>query len=447
MLREGKRENRPTAIIILGASGNLARKKLIPALSVLFETKRLPRDFVIIGTGRSDMTHDAFRQRSECCDEFKKHMYYYQGITGLHRYMMDKGEFSNVVVFFSLPPHAYTKNIEALYNDGFRDGVKLVIEKPFGYDLDSARHLNGFIHSYYDEDQIYRIDHYLAKEAVQNILVFRFANILFEPLWNNTYIESIQINSFEDIGVEDRVGYFDSAGIVRDLVQNHLVQLLALLTMDPPLTFSAEDIRLQKQNILRSMRVRQFAKFQAEEYTREPGIPRDSRTETYAELELALHTFRWSGVPVYVRAGKYMDRKGTEIGVRFRKLPPLLFNRDTNLSNNQIIFKIQPAEGIIMDLVNKAPGDEHIVSDTTMRFCYGEHFAQKIPEAYIKLLSDTIHGDKTLFLSAEEAEISWETFGSVISDAALAGTYPAGTVPDSALNVDWIDFKKYEHYC
>ncbi|ERP39018.1 glucose-6-phosphate dehydrogenase [Chitinivibrio alkaliphilus] len=442
-----KNQDVPTAVVILGASGNLAQKKLIPALSMLFQSGKLPQGSVVVGTGRSDLGHEGFRRRVSCCDSFKQRMYYHQGMAGLKAYVEELGDFSNIVIFFSLPPHVYEKNIAELYAEGFRDGVKVVLEKPFGYDTDSARRLNRFIHSYYAEEHVYRIDHYLAKEAVQNILVFRFANILFEPLWNSTYIDSIQVNCFEDIGVEGRAGYFDSAGIVRDVVQNHLAQLLSLITMEPPLTFSAEDIRTQKETILRSLHIEQYAKWQAEEYLHEPGVPASSTTETYAELQLSVNTLRWSGVPVYIRAGKYMDRKGTEIGVRFKKLPPLLFNRDAALSQNQIIFKIQPAEGIILDLVNKTPGESHLMSDTTMRFCYGEQFQQEISEAYIKLLSDTIQGDKTLFLSAHEAEVSWEKFDRLLQDTTLKGRYSAGTIPPSSLGVEWIDFKKYEQYC
>ncbi|MGM0444669.1 MAG: glucose-6-phosphate dehydrogenase [Fibrobacterota bacterium] len=436
-----------SAIVILGASGNLARKKLIPALSMLYAQGSITDESIVVGSGRSDLGHGDFRERIDCCEGFRERMYYHQGTEGLKDFLAQQGEFSNVVVFFSLPPHAYKKAVEDIYAEGFRDEVRLVIEKPFGYDYDSSRELNRFIASYYHEKQIFRIDHYLAKEAVQNMLVFRFANLLFEPVWNNHYVESIQINAFEDIGVEDRAAYFDSAGIIRDLIQNHLVQLLSLVTMEPPVTFSAEDIRVQKMGIMKSLQVRRCRRYQAEVYRSEQNIPDDSTTETFAELEAEIQNMRWSGVPVYIRAGKYMDRKGTEVGVRFRKLPPILFNSENTINQNQIIFKIQPSEGIIMDLASKTPGNDYSISDTNMKFCYREHFTQNISEAYKKLLLDALRGDKTLFLSAEESEITWRKFAECLNKNTLDGFYKTGEPPQSDLAPEWINFNKYADYC
>ena len=261
-------------------------------------------------------------------EDFAELLYYHQGLAGVKDFIFSLKEFERVIIFFSLPPKVYGETAAELSGEGFSKETTLIIEKPFGYDIESARELNRDLQHYFDELQIFRIDHYLAKEAVQNILVFRFANALFYPVWNSRYIESIQINALEDIGVEDRGAYFDGAGIIRDMVQNHLMQLLCLLTMEAPVTLEAEEIRNQKMQVLKALEVKRWAKLQYKGYLDEKGVPEGSRTETYAELELTINNFRWTGIPIYVRTGKAVGRKGTEIGIRFKQGPKLLYNND-----------------------------------------------------------------------------------------------------------------------
>ncbi len=437
-----------TAIIILGASGDLAARKLIPALDQLFVRENIRNDALIIGSGRSPLSNEDFRAKSKCCPEFQYIMFYYQGLDGIRSFMLEKGDFERVVIFMALPPHAYAATSAKLAEEGFGDEVILVVEKPFGYDFDTAVELNRGLTSNFNESQIFRIDHYLAKEAVQNILVFRFANMLFDPVWNNNYIESIQVNCFEELGVEGRAAYFDTAGIVRDMVQNHLIQLLALLTMESPVSLDAGHIRHQKLNVLQQLEVVDWCRHQCDEYRGSEGIAADSNTETFASIELQVKNARWHGVPIHVRAGKYMNRKGTEIGVKFKKLPPILYNEDNSVAENRIIFKIQPAEGIIIDLSSKVPGSENKLTGTTMKFCYSDHFGNsEIPEAYTKLLLDAIRADKTLFVSAEESELSWEKFDAVINDKSEPKLHKRGEIPEASCDTDWIDFEMYGAIC
>jgi len=437
-----------TAIIILGASGDLAARKLIPALDRLFIRGNIDTTTLIVGSGRTALSHEEFRQKSACCNPFKEIMYYHQGIEGLKSFVESHGDFERIVIFMALPPKVYGETARELSGEGFGVETILVVEKPFGYDFETAEKLNSELTACFDESQIYRIDHYLAKEAVQNILVFRFANTLFEPLWNNHYIESIQVNCFEDLGVEGRAQYFDTAGIVRDMVQNHLIQLLALLTMESPVALDAESIRHQKLNILKQLEVSDWCRFQCDEYRSEKGVDPQSNTETFASIELKINNLRWHGVPIHIRAGKYMNRKGTEIGVKFKKVPSILFNKNGDLTENRIIFKIQPAEGIIIDLSSKVPGADQKIVGTTMKFCYSDHFGgSEIPEAYTRLLLDAIRADKTLFVSAEESEISWQKFDAVIKDKSEPKFHKRGEVPTDTCSIEWIDFESYGSIC
>jgi glucose-6-phosphate 1-dehydrogenase len=434
------------AIVILGASGDLARRKLVPALSRLCERGELEAPFVVVGSGRTAFTDEQFRERFKVPAEFGQCMFYHQGIAGLRGRLEKLGAFERIVVFMSLQPSVYGQTAAELAAEGLRERTSLIIEKPFGYDYDTALALNSELHRSYPEESIYRIDHYLAKEAVQNILVFRFANSIFYPVWNSNYISSIQINASEEIGVEDRGAYFDGAGIIRDMVQNHLVQLLCLLTMESPVSLAADDIRLQKLCILKALRVSSSHRAQYEGYRSERNVAPGSTTETYAELKLFIDTFRWTGMPVHIRCGKGLNRKGTEIGVRFKSPPRLLFNANGDLPPNRIIFKIQPSEGIVMDLSSKVPGGEMLITGTNMAFCYRDHFAEEIPEAYQRLLLDALKGDRTLFVSAEETELSWKAFGPFLGRGEVA-THKRGTLPLPKLYTDWIDFETYGSVC
>ena len=435
-----------TGIIILGASGDLAKRKLIPALAKLYEKNEIDSSCKIIGTGRTEYTDEGFRERFGCPDDFLNILHYHTGISGLKTYLDSLGTFDRYIIFFSLPPAVYAKTAEHLFSEGFKENTALIIEKPFGYDYESSKQLNSSLHTWYDELQIFRIDHYLAKEAVQNILVFRFANSIFEPIWNSRFIESIQINGIEDIGVEDRAAYFDNSGMVRDMVQNHLTQLLCLITMEPPVTLDAEDIRKQKMDVLKAMEIKRWAKMQYEGYRDEKGVPGDSNTETYAEIELAINNFRWKDMPVYIRTGKALGRKGTEIGIRFKPVPRLLYNIGGSLGRNQIVFTIQPDEAIMLDLSSKIPGSDTKLIPTKMSFCYHSAFDVEIPEAYRKLLLDALKGDRTLFVSASETELSWQRYAPVLMPE-IPGTYAKGRLPESQLGADWIDFESYGGTC
>ncbi len=434
------------AIVILGASGDLAKRKLIPALAKLYEKKQIDPNSVIIGSGRTVFTYASFRERFGISGGFSNMLHYHTGIAGLKTYIDSLGTFDRIVFFMALPPEVYGKYAAELVREGFGGKANFIIEKPFGYDYKSSRALNRELTGYFDEHRIFRIDHYLAKEAVQNILVFRFANSIFYPVWNSNYIESIQINAFESFGVERRGAYFDNAGIIRDMIQNHLTQLLCLIAMDSPVSLEPADILSQKINVLRALRASSCRRFQYRGYREEIGVAQDSMTETFAEMKLYIDNFRWTGMPVYIRAGKALNRTGTEIGIKFKTIPKLLFNTGGTVAANKIIFKIQPSSGIVVDIQSKVPGDRLEIAHTNMAFCYRESFPEEIPEAYQKLLYDALRGDRTLFVSAEEAEIAWEKYGPLLDKGEL-GYYDKGDVPELCFADDWIDFESYDSVC
>jgi len=435
-----------SAIIIMGASGDLTRRKLIPALSHLYELGQIDDSSIIIGSGRTEFDDDSFRKRFKLSSNFSSKLFYHKELDGLKNYVMSKGDFKNIIIFLALPPAYYKSSAKELYNEGFGSEIRLVIEKPFGYNYESAHKLNSSLLKFYDDSQIYRIDHYLGKEAVQNLLVFRFANSLFSQVWNNKYIDSIQINAFESIGVEKRGAYFDNSGIIRDMVQNHLTQLLSLLTMEAPATLDPEDIRAQKMNVLKNLRVDEISRYQYEGYLEEDGVAADSTTETFAEVKLFIDDFRWYNIPIYIRTGKALHRKGTEIGVKFKPLPKLLFNKAGSIEPNKIIFKIQPSEGIIIDIASKIPGYNVEIDNTQMAFCYVNSFNSEIPEAYQKLLFDVLIGDRTLFVSAAETEIAWKVFDPILDKGDIK-YYKKGVEPPNSFSCKWINFDKYVTIC
>jgi len=391
-------------------------------------------------------TDETFREHFQVSSQFAEILHYHQYIGGLKKYIQEMGSFSRVIFFLAQPPVAYVSTAKELVAEGFGKNTSIIIEKPFGYDYDSARAMDKALSECFDESQIFRIDHYLAKEAVQNILVFRFANELFRPIWNNRYIESIQINALEDNTIADRGVYFDKAGILRDMVQNHLLQLLCLLTMEEPHSLSADDIRIQKINILRSLSIDEYYRYQYDEYRAEKGVNPISTTETYAELKLSIRNFRWYGTPVYIRTGKAVHRQGTEIGIRLKPVPPLLFNTNNTIRPNQILFKIQPAEGIIVEVSSKVPGRDTDIAGTHMNFCYRDAFTGSPPEAYQRLLLDALKGDHTLFVSATETETAWQLFEGKL-DTGPIRFYSRGALPESAFDFNWIDFDRYVSFC
>jgi len=389
-----------SALIILGASGDLAKRKLIPALDALKQDGRIGEGSKIIGSGRKAFTDEEFHKHLGSSKSISSMLHYHRNIKGLRAYLDTLGDFKTIIVFFSLPPKVYADTADELSREGFGRKTRIIVEKPFGYDFNSARELNRRLSENFEEDQIYRIDHYLAKEAVQNLLIFRFANSLFDPLWNAANVESIQINASEEIGVESRGAYFDGSGVIRDMVQNHLIQMLALLTMEAPVTLDAEDIRNQKANILKTMEVIRSARGQYEGYRQEPMVNPKSNTETFTELELRIRNFRWEGVPIYIRSGKALGRKGTEIGIRFKSIPRLLFNADGTLEPNRIIFHIQPTTGIVIDHAVKVPGTDHDIAQSRLDFSLSDAFGPPVKEdAYQRLLMDALEGDRTLYVS------------------------------------------------
>lgn len=434
------------AIIIVGASGDLAGRKLIPALEILYNKEKICPPCIVVGCGRTYFTDEQFRERFNISAEFASHTFYHQFIPGLKQYLQSKGDFTRAIFFLSQPPSAHMNTVREIAEDGFGQDATIVIEKPFGYDQKSAAEMNQYLYRYFTESQIFRIDHYLAKESVQNIMIFRFANSAFLPAWNSHYIESIQINAIEDIGIAHRGGYFDKAGIIRDMVQNHLLQLLCLITMDTPSSLTAHDIQQQKLSILKNIKIEECHRFQYEGYLQENGVDPKSKTETFAELKLFINNTRWAGMPVYVRCGKAVHRKGTEIGVTYRSVPSILYNQKNSLDPNRIIFKIQPSEGIILQLMSKVPGTEQQLTGTHMNFCYRDSFDSEIPEAYQRLLFDALRGDHTLFVSADETEAEWRIVDPVLDKGDII-PYKPGQLPQSRLNIPWIDFDSYSHFC
>lgn len=434
------------AIVILGASGDLAKRKLVPALRRLYQRGELGDCFLVVGEGRTAFTDEQFRAHFGLKDGFAKLLVYHQGIAGLKKFLDERGTFTRIIFFFALPPEAYAPTAEDLVREGFGAESSIIIEKPFGSDYQSAAELNRRLSKAFSENQIFRNDHYLAKESVQNILVFRFANPVFCPVWNSEYIESIQIHAGEVNTVSERAQYFDKAGIVRDMVQNHLMQLLCLTAMEPPDSLDAEDIRKRKMDVLRSLTVTDCRRARYKGYDSEKGVARDSNTETFAELSLAIDNDRWRGTPIYIRTGKALHRNGAEIGIKFKKPARALFAKQGELANNLIVFNIQPAPGIIVKLSSKNPGTDIRLTDSRMTFCYNNSFDVEIPEAYQKLLLDAVHGDHTLFVSSEETELSWRVLDGVL-DKGPCLIYEKGSKPPRLLPVEWIDFDKYASAC
>ncbi len=460
-----------TAIVIFGATGDLAGRKLLPALYNLAHEGALPEHIELAGVSRGELTDDEFRERAresivrfsrrtpnpDVLDGLLENVRYVPGsfdapdtydrlravLTGFDARC---GQALNRIFYLSTAPEFFPVISGMLGEAGLNETggdaeVRAVIEKPIGYDLASARALNESVLSYFDESQVYRIDHYLGKETVQNLMALRFANALFEPVWNRNFIDNVQITAAEDIGIGGRAGYYEGAGALRDLVQNHMLQLLALLTMEPPTAFEANRLRDEKVKVLEAivpptieqvpeMAVRaQYAPgvVGGEDvlgYKQEAGVAPTSRTETYAALKLHISNWRWSGVPFYLRTGKRLPRKLTEIAVTLKPVPHLAFQNTGSLGiqPNQIILMVQPDEGVSVSLGAKIPGSRMQIRPVNMEFHYGTSFMSESPEAYERLILDAMRGDATLFTRNDEVEALWQIIDPILKAWALDTT-------------------------
>ena len=452
----------PTTLVIFGASGDLARRKLLPALYNLAHEGALPERFNLIGVSRRDLSDEEFRtQARESIAEFSRSKPSDAVLDGLIERMRYIGNpFDNVegyakiglaldsldeeaglplnrVYYLSTAPDFFPVITEALKANGLdrHEGseVRVVIEKPFGTDLASARSLQDVVHSAFREGQIFRIDHYLGKETVQNVMAFRFANYMFEPVWNRNYIDHIQITAAEDIGIGSRAGYYDSSGALRDLVQNHMLQLLTLVCMEPPASFHAKQVRDEKVKVLQaiepprpeqvermSVRARYTAGMSAGQevsgYLQEEDVPGDSQTETYAALRLEVQNWRWAGVPIFLRTGKRLARKVTEIAVQLKPVPHMAFQSkgSVGVQPNQLILTVQPNEGVSLSLGAKIPGASMRIRPVNMEFLYGTSFLSQSPEAYERLILDAMRGDATLFTRNDEVDAQWSIIDPIL---------------------------------
>ena len=434
----------PCVVVIFGATGDLTKRKLMPALCRLLGLGCL--DSVrILGVGRSAMTdedfqtlvHDALKD-SDKIDrldeqqwrEFSQRLHYmagelddgntYQNVSARLEELAREGASRNRLFYLATPPSLFSQIVKCLGDSGLanEDGhwSRIVIEKPFGRDLESAKALNAEILQVFKESQVYRIDHYLGKETVQNILVFRFGNSMFEPIWNRNYVDYVEITAAETAGVGTRAGYYEEAGALRDMVANHLLQLLTLTAMEPPVAFDADNVREEKVQVLRSIRrlkeeqvAERTVRAQYEGYKKEEGVKADSQTETYAAIEFHVSNWRWSGVPFYVRTGKSLGRHLTEIAVHLKRTPQALFARtpDEEIDPNVIALRLQPNEGITVTFGAKRPGFEMHTATVHMDFCYASGFGVESPDAYEMLLLDVMQGDATLFIRSDEVEGQW----------------------------------------
>src|SRR4051794_4640501 len=448
----------PCALVLYGASGDLAKRKIIPALYELAREKLLSPNFALIGYARSEMSDDDFRKEArdaiekfsrvkpideETWKRFAPAIYYHRAddygsseahekpAARLEQIDSKHGTPGNRMFSRSTPPETFEPIITCLGERGLarrgqidnKTWQRIIIEKPFGHDLATARQLNGLLHKYVDESQVFRIDHYLGKETVQNLMVMRFANSIFEPIWNYKYIDHVQITVAETLGVGTRGGYYDKSGALRDMVQNPLFQLMALIAMEPPAALDAVSIRDEKVKVYKSVRpvkpgvaddftVRgQYSAGEANGektpgYRKEKGVPPDSRTETFAALKLFIDNWRWSGTPFYLRTGKFLPDKLSEVAVRFRSPPQTLFQKQcvSPVYPNDLIVRVQPDEGISMRMNGKVPGGAMNIKPVALDFLYKTTFNAEPPEAYERLIIDAVNGDQTLFIRGDEAE-------------------------------------------
>jgi len=493
-------------LVIFGASGDLARRKLIPALYELAREDLLPQQFALVGFARTPMSDEQFR--AECrqaaqtfarrgnsqfdpqiWQRVERATYYlsaedYGAAEAHHRLArrlreIDRihGTAGNRLFYLSTPPSAFEpiitclgENREIYRSENGQGFQRIVIEKPFGRDLESARKLNDLLHRYFDESQVFRIDHYLGKETVQNLMVMRFANSIFEPIWNYKYIDHVQITVAETLGVGSRGGYYDRSGALRDMVQNHMFQLMALVAMEPPVALDAISIRDEKVKVYKSVRpirpgqVDDFAvrgqyragQMAGAEYTpgywNEPGVAPDSKTETFVALKLFIDNWRWSGTPFYLRTGKCLPEKISEVVVRFRSPPLTLFQKqcESPVYPNDLVIRIQPDEGISWRLNGKVPGGQLNIKPVALDFLYRTTFHVEPPEAYERLIYDAITGDQTLFIRGDEVEAAWAVIDPIEQGWAQSRKPPQEYLPGTwgpkdAFSLIELDGRRWMH--
>jgi len=503
---EGERVGRcgdPCVMVIFGAAGDLTRRKLIPSLYNLAKYNLLSREFAVIGIARNPMSTDEFRAKlmqdlkefaqepidSDLQEWFERRVFYITGEFGdastyhqlkdlLQKVDKDYGTHGNCFYYLATAPDFFAPIVEQLASTGLvaeehQQWRRVIVEKPFGRDLESARALNQQLLKVVTEKQIYRIDHYLGKETVQNILAFRFANGIFEPIWNRRYIDHVQISVGETVGVEQRGSYYDTAGALRDMVPNHIMQLISLTAMEPPISFQADAVRDEQAKILHAVQslssedvltrtVRgqygegEVAGQRVPSYRSEPGVPRDSRTETFVAVKLQVDNWRWAGVPFYLRTGKRMTSRSTYIVIQFRRAPFVLF-RDTEVDKlmpNQLVLHIQPEEGIALRFAAKTPGPAMRLGTVDMDFEYADYFGKQPSTGYERLLHDCMVGDATLFQRADMVEAGWSVVNSMLDlwkalPPRNFPNYPSGTwgpkEADDLLERDgrhWRNFEK-----
>ena len=470
----------PTTLVIFGAQGDLARRKLLPAIYNLAHEGSLPERFNLIGVSRRPQSDEEFREFGrEAVTQFSRReadTAVLDALLGRLRYIDfnfddpdgygrlaaalkelddEAGQPLNRAYYLSTAPEFFGVITAQLHQAGLSDDSRgpeerVIIEKPFGTDLASARSLQSVVHESFRERQVFRIDHYLGKETVQNLLAFRFANAMFEPLWNRNYIDHVQITAAEDIGIGSRAGYYDNSGALRDLVQNHMLQLLCLLCMEPPADFDSKQVRDEKVKVLQAIEPTAIEQVGAmavrgqycpglvagEEvpgYLGEEGVPQDSRTETYAALRLEVHNWRWAGVPIVLRTGKRLARKVTEIAVQLKPVPHMFFQSHGSVGAepNQLILTMQPNEGVSLKLGAKIPGGSMRIRPVAMEYRYGTTFLSQSPEAYERLILDAMRGDATLFTRADEVDAQWSIIDPVLQafldDRVPLAAYEAGS--------------------
>jgi glucose-6-phosphate 1-dehydrogenase len=471
----------PTALVIFGVTGDLARRKLLPALYNLAHEGALPERFNLVGVSRRSISDEDFREQArrsieefsrrapdpQVLEELLAHMQYvgspFDDAEGYGRLAQsldaldqEAGLSLNRDYYLSTAPEFFPVIIERLKGANLHHhpeaDVRIIIEKPFGTDLRSARELQEGVSAVFREHQVFRIDHYLGKETVQNVMALRFANMLFEPVWNRNYIDHIQITAAEDIGIGSRAGYYDQAGALRDLVQNHMLQLVALTCMEPPASFEADKVRDEKVKVFTAITPPSAEAVTVEtvraQYTRgtsgggevpgyldEDGVPDDSRTETYAAIKLEVHNWRWAGVPIFLRTGKRLARKVTEIAILLKPVPHQAFEShgSVGVQPNEIVLTVQPNEGVSVSMDAKIPGPRMRIRPVNMEFLYGSSFMSQSPEAYERLIQDAMRGEATLFTRNDEVDAQWSIIDSILrawhardGDGPLP-TYEAGS--------------------